>query len=345
MTDQVSHDEQSNPTHIQLPALDSFLLRQDELNRQQLSQAERDQFQRTQTYKRFIDEKLRHWANEEAEQITKCDGGSIKSVREWIRAIKAAQPRVPDDEDDDSYLKKLIAKTSRGDLFDATENFLNKRGRAATTASALLKHILDSFLGPDEQETLKDEVKNIKQGPREEIPAYNRRFRKAAEIAYPDANANEEVQLTNMYLAGMKKGRVQDRLFEHEPRLVSMDEVTSAAHEEWAKLRFKERVLNEAKAAAAIHEPMEVDALTTRETIAEQEKKIKQLQQQLQRNSTQQLTVTSSGQMPRSNPKDGCFWCKKVGHIKRDCPGRQEYWAKKGGEPRPLEPEQRKMGN
>ena len=47
MPDQVSHNEQSSdPTHIKLPALDSVVLRQDELNRQQLSQAERDQFQR-----------------------------------------------------------------------------------------------------------------------------------------------------------------------------------------------------------------------------------------------------------------------------------------------------------
>ena len=71
-----------------------------------------------------------------------------------------------------------------------------------------------AFLHPDELEALKDEVKKTKQGPREEIPAINRRFRFNVEIVNPNPTVEQESDITNMYLAGLKKGRVQDRLFD-----------------------------------------------------------------------------------------------------------------------------------
>ena len=67
------------------------------------------------------------------------------------------------------------------------------------------------FLGPDEREALKDIVKCTKQGPREEVPAYNRKFIYNVDVAYPDPTEDEEKE--NTYLAGLKKGKIQDRIF------------------------------------------------------------------------------------------------------------------------------------
>ena len=97
-----------------------------------------------------------------------------KVYSKWICAIKAAQPRVPINEDEDQYLKKLIVKP------------------AMVISLMWQRHVSELFLGPDKQESLKDNVKNIKQGPRVEIPAYNCRVCKAAKIAYPEANPSED---------------------------------------------------------------------------------------------------------------------------------------------------------
>ena len=341
---QAQHQAQSTSLPQEQPPtidvlLNRFLNRQDLLNEVQVVQTNRDQDQREKTQSRQADEKLRNWAREEGEQIAVCDGGSIKSVREWIRSIRAAKPRVPHNENKSEYLKKLISRTARGDLFDETEVYLNKHDRVLATADEILQHILDSFLGPDEQDALRDDVKSIKQAPREEIPAYNRRFRKAADVAYPNVSPEEDAQLTRLYLAGMKRGHVQESLFRHKPRLVSLDHAVSQAYEEWAEVRYRERTLQEAKSSASGMIPMEVDALniTARETMAEQERKIKHLQKQLKH------TAIASSSIPKRSVS--CYFCKQSGHMKSECKKRKDYWAKKGGEPRPLAASERRTEN
>ena len=91
---------------------------------------------------------------------------------------------MPKEEDPDVYIKKLISWTAQGDLFEEMQVFLNQHGCALTSAATVIQHALESFLSPDEQMALTDEVKKIKQSPREEVPAYNRCFRKAADVAY-----------------------------------------------------------------------------------------------------------------------------------------------------------------
>ena len=138
----------------------------------------------------------------------------------------------------------------------------------------------------------------------------------------------------------MKRGHVQESLFRHKPRLVDLDQAVSQAYEEWAEVRYRERTLQEAKSGASAETiPMEVDALniTARETMADQEKTIKHLQKQFK-----DTTVSPS---PIAKRSVTCYFCKQSGHIKSECPKRKDYWAKKGGEPRPLAASERRMEN
>jgi hypothetical protein len=57
---------------------------------------------------------------------------------------------------------------------------------------------------PDEQDALRDKLKRIKQGAREEIPVFNRRYLKAAEVAHPTMSAEEEEsRLTTLYMVAL----------------------------------------------------------------------------------------------------------------------------------------------
>ena len=56
-----------------------------------------------------------------------------------------------------------------------------------------------------------------------------------AEVAYPNTTAEEERKLTTMYLAGLRKGKIQDKLFDCEPRLEMLKDATAASYQEWAR--------------------------------------------------------------------------------------------------------------
>lgn len=338
---QAQLDNGGGADHMGGQAMQVFLHTQSALNEKQLlhleqeeARRERDESRRKAEEKNRLEKKVREWVTEEKEQVESCNGLATNNVRAWIHAIQAAESRVPERASVDLYLKALIKKTTKGEANREQDSLLRNRGRDTVTAAELLDHMQQAFLGPDEREALKDEVKRTKQGPREEIPAYNRRFRFNVEVAYPNPTEEQESDITNMYLAGLKKGRVQDRLFDRDPRLQRLAAATDAAFQEWARLRHKDRVLHEHKAlaAATAPEPMEIDALTARETIAAQEKRIRELE------------AKSAPQNPgqgMSSSSMKCYFCNVVGHLKKDCLKRKAFWERKGGEPRPLAPEAR----
>ena len=165
-----------------------------------------------------------------------------------------------------------------------------------------------------------------------------------AEVAYPNTTAEEERKLTTMYLVGLRKGKIQDKLFDREPRLETLEDATEASYQEWARQRYRERALTSVPDPV----PMEIDSLTIREKLSEQEKEIKSLKQKLATtkekkaiptNETNQTNTTKS----QHNRDIKCFFCHKPGHVKNECSLRDRYWDIKGGKPRSLPPEERAL--
>lgn len=340
------------------PEFDAYCKRQTELNTIQIEQLRVQHSDRDARQQKQFDDSVRAWVAEESVHVTSCDGGSVKSVREWIRAIRGASVRAPAN-GTQYYVRRLLTKTCRGDLFEEVERYLCSVGdRDLCTWEEILEHVLAAFLGPDESEALKDELKRVKQGPREEIPAYNRRFLRAADVAYPTPTNADRANIATIYMVNLRPGKIQDRLFDHEPRLVNVQQAADAAYSEWARVRFRERCLQETRSVAP--EPMEIDSLTAREQISQQEREIKRLRSQLE--ATQRVSPMKqkpvSGPPPKASyrpnssrnsalPKevksDTCRFCLQKGHWVRDCPRNKVYWEKKGGERRPLPENERSL--
>ena len=346
------------------PAFDFYVRRQTELNEAQVKAINDNQKHQERCTVDSFGKKIRVWATEESQHVTTCDGGSVKAVRTWIRSVKAAQKRAPSDSKD-HCVKLLILKTSRGELFEEIDDFMNKNDRDLVDPDTILSHVLEAFLGPDEQDALRDELKKVRQAPREDIPAYNRRFTKTAADAYPLPTTEEKKRITTMYLVGLKKGRLQDKLFDRDPRLSNLEDATAAAYDEWARARYRERAMHE---MTREHEPMEVDGMVTvREAVSKHDRAIEKYEQEL-RALKQQLAASKisspapavpaftpststpasgKGNLYKGKPvnRDQCRFCGEQGHWVKDCEKNKEFWKRKGGERRSLPKHERALNS
>ena len=48
------------------------------------------------------------WAKDQASLIAPCDGGSVRSVREWMCAMKSAFQRIPDGVNREAFMRELM---------------------------------------------------------------------------------------------------------------------------------------------------------------------------------------------------------------------------------------------
>ena len=257
---------------------------------------------------------LQNFVKEHKDKINLCDGSSLRSVREWLRSISASVHRVPQGQNVDNFVIAVMKATCSGDLLDEIESHL-RAAQAIVTHAQLRAHVNESFLGPDEANVLKDEVKVMNQGQREELPAFNRRFLKAADHAYPvPRDAQTEKMLTDRYLGSLMAGRIKDCCFNHDPRLVDLATATTVASAEWARQRRRQRIQREHTQHV---EPMEVDSTDPplRETLSAMASSIRNLQAEVK-----ELNGTKEQQSTQPKAKRGaCWYCGIRGHHQREC--------------------------
>lgn len=304
--------------------------------------------------RRQFQKDVRVWVNEQSEHVTSCDGGNVRNIRDWVKSVRQANLRAPQcqEQEKEEYIKKLIFKTTRGDLFDEIEQYLNSVDvdRDLCGHEDILQHVISAFL-PDEADNLKDELRKARQGQREELLNFNRRFYTAARAAYPHPSLDEQETMTRLYIANVKRGKIQQQLLDTKPRLRTLDRAQEVAMEAQSDLRWKEKTM---RAAASEEEPMEVDALTIREQVSQQQQEIRQLKKQLDAAKLKSTTTAPTREFPSRKPNtdntakrrstsDVCRFCKEVGHWVKDCPKNKAYWEKKGGTRRPLPPQERSV--
>ena len=147
-----------------------------------------------------------------------CDGSSEQVVRDWIQEMETTKEAL-----DVRGGNRLVRRTTKGALKKEAEKAMkawkaaqpNPEGneRAKETldtpwegADGLKAHITKAFLSTDEQEVLKSRLETFKQGPMEEIKAYNRRFEQLAHDCYGATfEANVLKDLFKWYARGLKE--------------------------------------------------------------------------------------------------------------------------------------------
>ena len=218
------------------------------------------------------DEQFINWQKEQADRqialdlatnISKCDGLSAQGVREWLRAVDLTTPY--------TKLTVLIAglRSTEG-LKDDIETYLNSQpDRARVTWGALKRHIEKQFLSSEEEETLKLELERMRQGSFENYLNYGRRYKRAADLAYPvyrDAVRphTEEKLVVHHYLKGLKNTHVKQKIIRQGTPDTLAEVMAKVATFEAGNTRIElaqERGLIEKPSNGRIEEAMEVAAV------------------------------------------------------------------------------------
>ena len=319
-------------------------MQQQQQHQQQVQQQQQQHQQNGQA--RVIERQVSEWVSEEKVKLSECDGSSLRTVRVWTRAIAAAVQRVPPHLNADMCIRKLVEATAREDLLDEYEVFMAQQAnRGQVTHLAIRAHLLGAFLGPDEANVLKEEVKSMRQAARDDIPRYNRRFAKAAEHAYPlPRNAVVEEELADHYMGSLRDGKIKDKVFAQDPRLVNLQAAMQAAVDEWGRQRRRQRVQRDVRTRE--EEPMEVNAVheevatgdgqpPIREIVTALASSLRGVQKDLQALQQRQTPgAATAGFLPTTSRREdrSCWNCGLRGHLKATCrrPKRQGQAQEQG---------------
>ena len=332
-------------------------------HQQQLQFIQQQQQQQQQLAQQQADtNRVQSWLREQSQKIPSCDGTSHDHVRYWLRNIGKAVDRVPAGQNVDSYLYKLMCATATDDLLDEVE--LQRQPLQPPPPHLQVRaHVTLSFLGPDEGNVLKEDLKRAKQGQRETVPTFNRRYSKLADFAHPLPRAADiEEEVTDGYLGSLLKGRVKDRCFAHDPQLVALQVAMQVAADEWTRQRRRARVQRDSDHRG--DEPMEVDAAgrqdeddaacslndappTVRDTMAALASTLRSLQLEVKNMKDSKPPAPrahqpqSSSREPAPPRRDGggdrflgkCYYCERRGHRASDCRKRLQNQQGEQGNP------------
>jgi len=298
---------------------------------------------------------------QEKSRVGTCDGATTASVREWLRELAATVDYFSPNRVDRN-LHRLIASTARGNLRAEYDTFMaGHLNRAAVTYRATATHLAQAFLGADESAALRDQLRQQRQSAREEVPEYNRRFKRDADFAYPNAQRtpDQEQELADIYMASLRGGTVKDACFDADPQLATLAAAMTHADQVHARRRRRDRVTR----TTTVRQEEAMEVCATDNPIREQLQQIMSTIAKLQLNMTDiaakqnaLLPQRDNNKAPKVNNRQGrdnsrqgqqssqrtdsrqgsgraasatarCYECSSTGHYGRDCPVRRARLA------------------
>lgn len=168
--------------------------------------------QRQEARRDHLETELRVRADIQVAKVPRCDGANSNAVRQWFREIEMTMPYT-------EWTVYIAANTATGALRQELEHYLSlHHNREAAAWSEVREHLEKAFLSPHEKQKLRHELTNMKQGAYETCASFNRRFRAAADLAYPTTsragtrNEDQTEILLNAYIDGLRDDSMAERL-------------------------------------------------------------------------------------------------------------------------------------
>ena len=206
------------------------------------------------------DESVKHHRllSDLVKRTTECDGSSYRPLKTWFQEVEYTFNYSSSNSD-------LATKTAKGELRKEIETYLTNHAsqnpgqtRFEIPWKDLKQHLYNSFIPLDEQEDLRNKVNKLRQSTSETLACYNRRFRSAAEEAYPRQLRNDDQQciLLKAYLSSINNSQIRRQVVYDNPTNLEEAMFRAIQLEQCEK---KLDLLN--SQPSRVEEPMEVAAV------------------------------------------------------------------------------------
>ena len=298
------------------------------------------------------EDKERQKAEAQIKRVPPCTGATPQSVRDWIREIDLTIHY-------STQTVYIASQTARDALRRELEYFLNSQpNRDQVTWQTLKGHLQQSFLSPHEADRLRHEVEKVKQGGFDTSAAYGRRFREAADLAYPEPlggrNEDQNRLLLRHYMKGLRDRHMVERLIrEGRPNTfiqamvlvqsyeaddyrlhLALDDTVDGRQEEPMEVNAFNRKPSNPSNASPSTAPQ---ATTSNAEMANDMTEVKRQMAGLTQQFTKLMaTLQSQNSKPKSHtkkavpakpnpstiqgqPRSLCEYCEKWGHVALDC--------------------------
>ena len=144
--------------------------------------------------------------------LTPCDGEVSSQLRNYLYDVDLLGPVV---DNENAAILDVVARTTSGPLRREVQRFLAAQvePRPQVPWNRLKAHLQRTFLSADEDEKLRSVVEQMKQSEGETLASYNRRFREAAQRAYPEPrSADAERAVLRQYLKGLRSAELSKKV-------------------------------------------------------------------------------------------------------------------------------------
>ena len=277
-------------------------------------------------------------------RTTECDGSSYQSLKTWFQEIEYTSHYSQYNED----RIEVAVKTAKGELRREIESFLTQWSTAAATQAnpnvprfstpweELKQHLYTTFIPLDEEASLREKVRKIRQSPSESVALFNRRFKGIVEEAYPVALRNRDQQtiLLTAYLTSLNSMEIRRPVVHANP--TTIDEAMFKA----VQVELAEKRLNNMTPQLSTEEPMDISAISTKSQTPLTEQKITEIIDERlaalsiasisDKNKPYSYSNRQKGQTHKNhrytNPlawtPEGqpiCYECGKPNHIAKQC--------------------------
>ena len=197
---------------------------------------------------------------EAVDKVTKCDGSSVTATREWILNMELVSRQLRA-----ALVVRVARRTVLGPLMHDVERFLDQVAEAEfqgdreqVTWARIQAHVRAAFLHLNETAALQDNLVKMTKKGQETVVGFSRRYREAADHAYPVGNRNPDQQriMVKGFLNGIQDSRMAWELIRaNQPNTLAeaMDGVAQLAGAEETMERMGLRR----------EEPMELAAVRT----------------------------------------------------------------------------------
>ena len=298
---------------------------------------------------RHTEEIIRENLKTAASMIEPCDGSSQDNVRRWFEDVEMGAYMVGA-----GNQLRLARRTVAGSFRRELEKYLQRL--PLSSWDDVKKAMTTRFLSMDEAGHMKGKLEKTRQGEKEEVPAFNRRFSSMADVAYPlgrNGRRSEETEgiLVRMYARAIRSDHHAKKLATKEPRVTTLDDAMElvmkmeGATEKYDLLgRNSDTAVSTVSLKSLGESGVELKTLKNEvsrlaNVLSAQKGQAKHQNKASSQKRSQKETSggdTGRGNKPYRRPggprnqsqgqkphwKDGqplCFVCDEYGHMKKDC--------------------------